>query len=132
MKITPRKYAESLLAALESAPKDKASLYFDNFLKIVERNNDVKILPDIAREIEKIKRENSGIKTVTVTTATPLSRKTAEEISKKLEKTFSSKIEIKADVKADILGGVMIEAGEYLFDKSLKTYINKFKNSIIS
>lgn len=127
MKISPRKYAEALLGALDGTPKNKAEFYLDNFLKIIERNNDVKILLDIVKELEKIGRESAGLKNVTITTTTALSEEAVKEIVQKLEKVFSSKIEIRREVKPDILGGVVIESGEDYFDKSLKSHINKFK-----
>lgn len=130
MKITPTKYAKSLLEALDGAPKETREIYLDNFLKIVERNNDGKNLPDILREIKRIEREKSGIKNVAITAAIALSDGSVAEISKKLEKIFSSKIEIRSEVNPAILGGIVIESGEEIFDKSLRSYINKFKHLI--
>lgn len=132
MKITSIKYAKSLLETLDGASKEKRKVYLDNFLKIIERNNDGKNLPDIFKEIKKIEYEKSGIKNVTITTAIALSDKTTEEISKKLEKIFSSKIEMRCEVSPAIGGGIMIESGEDYFDKSLQSYINKFKHLIIN
>lgn len=130
MKITPTKYAKSLLEALDGAPKEKRDSYLDNFLKIVERNNDGKNLPDILKEIRKLEREKSGIKDVAITAAVALSPESMAEISKKLEKIFSSKIEVRSEVNPAILGGIVIESGEEIFDKSLRSYINKFKHSL--
>lgn len=130
MKITPTKYAKSLLEALDGAPKEKRDSYLDNFLKIVERNNDGKNLPDILKEIRKLEREKSGIKDVAITVAVALSPESMAEISKKLEKIFSSKIEVRSEVNPAILGGIVIESGEEIFDKSLRSYINKFKHSL--
>lgn len=130
MKITPVKYAKSLLEALDGAPKETREIYLDNFLKILERNNDGKNLPDIFKEIKRMEREKSGIKDVTITAAVALSDGTVAEISKKLEKIFSSKIEIRSEVNPSIGGGIVIESGEEIFDKSLRSFINKFKRSL--
>lgn len=130
MKITPIKYAMSLLEALDGASKKERETYLDNFLKIIEKNNDGKILPDVFKEIKKIEQEYSGIKNITITTAVALSAGSVAEISKKLEKIFSSKIEIRFEVSPAILGGIVIESGEEIFDKSLQSYINKFKHLI--
>lgn len=130
MKITPIKYARSLLEALDGASKKERETYLDNFLKIIEKNNDGKNLPDVFKEIKKIEQEYSGIKNVIITTAVALSAGSVAEISKKLEKIFSSKIEIRFEVSPAILGGIVIESGEEIFDKSLQSYINKFKHLI--
>ena len=130
MKISPTKYAKSFLEALEEASKEKREFYLDNFLKVIERNNDGKNLPDILKEVENIKRERSGIKNVMITTAVQLSDRSVAEISKKLEKIFSSKLEVQTEVNPAILGGIVIESGEEIFDKSLRSYINKFKHLI--
>lgn len=132
MKITPVKYAKSLAEALDGAPKEMADSFLDNFLNIVEKNNDGKNLPDILAELKKIEQEKSGIKKISVITAVSLSEKSAEEILKKLEKIFSSKIEIKYKVNPAILGGIVIEKGDEIFDKSLLSHINKFKHLIIN
>jgi len=132
MKITPIKYAKSLLGALEDAPKEKRDFYLDNFLKVIEKNNDGKNLPEILEEIKRIEREKSGIKNVKIVTAVELSDKSAAEISKKLEKIFSSKLETRFEVNPSILGGIVIESGEEIFDKSLQSYLNKFKHLIIN
>lgn len=132
MKITPIKYAKALVEALESAPKAARGAYIDNFLAIVEKNNDLKDLPSILKEIKKIEHDNRGIKNVMVTTAVELSQSSKTEISKKMEKVFSSKVEIAFAIDPSILGGVVIESGEEIFDKSVISYLNKFKHHIIN
>ena len=65
-----------------------------------------------------------------ITTAVALSDGSVAEISKKLEKIFSSKLEVRPKLIPAILGGIVIESGEEIFDKSLRSYINKFKHLI--
>lgn len=129
MKITSRQYAASLLEVIAENPK-KEKEYLDSFLKILEANNSIKILPYIIEDIKNIGEEKSGFKRATAVSAVVLSAETKELIIKKLEKFFKIKIKLSEKVDSKILGGLILEAGDQVLDASISTAINKFKHSL--
>lgn len=130
MKISPKQYAESLLEVLAEAPKNRIEFYLNNFLKIVESNNDAKLLPEIAGEIGRASEEKAGFKKASITAAIELSEEAKKIIVKKLESALKAKIKLSEAVKPDILGGIIIEADNEMLDASARAWINKFKHTL--
>ncbi len=131
MKITPKQYAKSLLEAVAENP-GKEKFYLDNFLKIIGANNDEKNLPCIIEEFKKISEIESGVKEVSAISAIALSDETRTQIIKKLESVFKAKINLSEKVDSNILGGLILEAGNEVLDASINTALGKLKRSLNS
>ncbi len=151
MKISPKQYARSLVEAaggaasfadlrfadsfgkarVASATKAESEkevrVLLDRFFEILEKNSDLKKLPKIISEIEKINDAKSGVKKAKLITAVELSDRTKKEVAQKLENVFKKKIELSAKVVPEILGGMVIEAGNEILDASARAMINKLK-----
>lgn len=132
MKITPKQYAESLIEALTEVSKNQRDICFDNFIKIVDSNGDIRNLPLIIGEIKKIFEDRSGVRQATVTTAVPISEELELSIVKKLESVFKAKIKLNSAVNPDILGGAIIEFDNEVLDESTRAWINGLKQSLNS
>lgn len=110
---------------------EKGRVFFDNFLKIVEENNDGKMLPGIIGEVERLNEKKAGSRKATITTALAISDETKKDIKKKLEDSFKAKIILKQLVDPNILGGIVIETDNEILDASMRTWLDKFKHELI-
>lgn len=132
MKISPKQYARSLVEAAGGASEKEARVLLDRFFEILQKNNDLKKLPKIISEMEKINDAKSGVKKAKIITAVELSDGLKKEVAQKLENVFEEKIELCAKIEPAILGGMVIEAGNEILDASARTRINKFKQALVN
>lgn len=130
MKIAPKQYARALVEAAGGIPEKEKRILLDRFFEILKKNSDLKKLPKIISEMKKISEAKSGIKKVGIVTAVELSEETKKEVAQKLENIFKGKIELSAKVVPEILGGMVIEAGNEILDASTRTMISRFKQAL--
>jgi len=130
MKISPKQYAQSVLECLEGLSPEKGKIFLNNFFRVIEENNDTKLLPDIMGEIEKVKQKKMGIKKASIITALDISKGLKAEIQRKLEERFKAKVELNHEIRPEILGGIIIESEDEVFDSSMRAWLNKFKQSL--
>lgn len=131
MKISAKQYAQAIIGSVEGVSPEKGRVFFDNFLKIVEENNDGKMLPGIIGEVERLNEKKAGSRKATITTALAISDETKKDIKKKLEDSFKAKIILKQLVDPNILGGIVIETDNEILDASMRTWLDKFKHELI-
>lgn len=98
------------------------------FLDVIIKKKREPILSSICEEYIKYYNDYHHIKIVTLTTAQPLSPALTEQIRTMIAEQTQHTIEIKQIVNPDIIGGIMIKMGDYIFDASILAKINKLKN----
>lgn len=122
MKITPQKYAQALAAALEES-KD-ASLTMQNFLSMLRRRKQFRLLPKIVMAFEREWSTRKGIVRVDVAYPKKFESSVAEletSLSQKLGKTIQSH----AKPSGTMIGGYRIKVDDVLVDGSLEGRLTK-------
>lgn len=127
MKISPKQYARSLVETAGGDSEKEEWVLLDRFFEILQKNNDLKKMPKIISEMEKINEAQSGVKKAKLATAVELSDVMKKEVAQKLENVFKERIVLSAKIVPEILGGIIIEAGNEILDASARGTINKFK-----
>ena len=86
-------------------------------------------LPEISVDFMKQYRDFNKISTVKLTTAAPLNASSLNEIKSKLlsSAVTMDKLEIIEKVDPSIIGGVVIEVGDKLYDASISHKLEQFK-----
>lgn len=128
MKINPKQYAKSLLEAITENPGQE-KIYLENFLEIIDVNNDEKKLALIIEEFKKINEAELGVKEVAAVSAIALSDETRKLIIGRLESFFKSKIKLAEKVEPRILGGLILEAEDEVMDASVAMAIRRLRHS---
>ena len=120
MRYTSKKYAEALVSALSGKTEDKTAAA--NFLKLLQKNQDMKKATEILVLAEKLLLEKSGNKKVVLETA----RKTN---TKDFEKSFIKKGDIVQEkINPALVAGVkIIVDGNRQLDLSLLSKLNKIQ-----
>ena len=77
----------------------------------------------------KSKKNIKNIKTVSITTAEPISDQTKSEIMTYIKKTGGDEIELTEIVDEDIIGGVIIKMGDKQLDASVTRNIKELKKT---
>jgi len=97
------------------------------FIALLQKNQSLNKLPYIIKEFEIYSDKVQGNEKAVIKTARELPKSSIEEIKKFL----SLKGEVKVKMDENILGGVVVQVGNKIFDASLKTQINKLKQQLI-
>lgn len=97
------------------------------FVEIVIRKKREKHLHHIALKFEDLYLEYKNVKKALVISAMPLTENLRKEIKQMLEEETKSKIVMEEKVKPDIIGGLIIQLGDQLFDDSIHHKLEKLR-----
>lgn len=126
--ITVEQYAQALHQAVEETnPKDHDKV-LDNFVKILSENGDIGKYPDIEKEYERLQAKAQGIEEVTVITAQEMPH--AKQLIGELNELAGKKLKINHEIDANLIGGMVIRAGDTLIDASVKRELAELGKAI--
>ncbi|MBI4994617.1 ATP synthase F1 subunit delta [Candidatus Peregrinibacteria bacterium] len=132
MKISSKKYAQALIAALENAGDPKPMI--KNLLNLLRKKHQLKLLPKILQAFEE--QWNQAHDIVKMEVSCP---KKFESSLQVLEKSLEGappsggkKLIFKPKIDDSLMGGFKIRSGDTLIDASLKTRLKKLEHRIIS
>lgn len=129
MKFNHRQYAQALHEALaDTAPKDQDKV-IENFIEVLKAKGDLAEYEKIIAAYEVYDREQRGVTEVEVTTAEG-STKVNKSLIDDLNKIVGSDIEVKEKVDSNLIGGVVIRAGDTLIDASLKNQLDQLQKNL--
>lgn len=91
-----------------------------NFLNLLADNNRLGALVEIAVLFEGLKAEHEKSVDVRVTAASELSADMKAKLAAKLETKLQRKVNLSYDINPELLGGVIIRAGDMVIDGSVR------------
>ncbi len=91
------------------------------------KGNTLKYIADEFRfEIEKFFATVKG----EIITAFPVDEETVNQIKEKVESRLGKKVEFETKQDPSIIGGIIVKAGSYVLDSSIKTYLQKLEQQL--
>jgi len=125
-KHSARQYAIALWRATKGLKgKDLESAIF-NFASLLSQQRMLKKANVIINHFISYSKKQDGIQDLELTSAYPLSEKTIDSI----KKIFGKKIEVVCGTDRSLIGGVIIKTRDRILDASIKTQLNKLKQSL--
>lgn len=107
-----------------------ASKSFTNFLRVLAKHERTELLPLIlSLAWEEFERRN-GQKRVRLKSAAPLSQEQLDRITERLRNALSSEPILMPTVDADLLGGLVIQIDDTVYDGSLKTRLRELSQRL--
>ena len=103
-----------------------------NFVRTLADNKRLTLLPQIAELFEAFKAAQEQSVDVEVLSAFPLSDEQIDKLSEKLRNKLSSEIRLANTVDSELIGGVVIRAGDLVIDSSIKTRLAKLADAMLS
>ena len=85
-------------------------------------------LPAIMKHLNKIKEESQGFVLAQVESAFPLSPDLKEQLVQKLKLFFGKLVLLKEKPNPQLIGGLKIRAGGFVFDDSLSFHLKKIES----
>lgn len=130
MKFTHRQYAQALYEALQDTNTKNHDSVIENFISILRQKGDLGEYEEIVEVFEAYDKQQRGITDVELLTATP-DTKISKSIVDELNSLVGNNIELKHKVDSNLIGGVVIKAGDTLIDGSVKHHLDHLRNTLI-
>lgn len=115
-------------AVIESAGLDKT---VGNFLKVLLDAGKMPVLPQVAAEYAAMADEATGKVRGEVAAPSALEAAEVERIAAALSKALGKQVILESREDAALIGGVVARVGNLVFDASVRTQIQRMKESLI-
>ncbi|MBD1372131.1 F0F1 ATP synthase subunit delta [Hazenella sp. IB182357] len=102
---------------------------FNLLLLLVERGRE-DTLNLILTEYKALANHQRGVAEAVVTSAFPLSEDDKKQIVNTFEPKIGKTLSIKEVVNSDLLGGIIVQIGDRLYDGSLKSKLTRFQKDL--
>ncbi len=119
-------FAKALYEITKDAPEAKIPEIIKEFFVVLQKNNKLKKIDYIVDEYIKYAKKQSGIKTIEIETAQPITDNTID----KIKKIFGEQSEISQKINKSLLGGARITVDDMIYDGSLTAQLQKLKHLI--
>jgi len=104
---------------------------FTNFLRLAAEKGRAGEIVEIAHEFERLVAREERRLTVELTTARELSDDEAKAIVSQIEKAAGRTVEATRSVDPDLVGGIVLQAGEYRVDASIRGRLERLRQDLI-
>lgn len=98
---------------------------FSNFMQLIAKNGRIPLLADVNNLFEQLRAEEEKTIEVKVVSAVPLTDEYREKLQQALKQRFEKTVELECHVDESIIGGVVIHAGDFLIDASLRGKLDR-------
>jgi F-type H+-transporting ATPase subunit delta len=123
---------ERKAAVIRSAFSGRASELFVNFLLVLNNHERLDVLRPIAAAYRELRDERFGLLRVLVRTALPLPIDQQEKLKRQLRETFHKEPVLETQTDPELLGGLVVRVGDWLYDHSVKNELESIRNQIIA
>jgi len=124
--LTAEQKAQSLIDLCGDAVSDNVK----NFVGVLASNNRLDAIATISELFEDLKAQQEKFADVKVTSAFTLDAAVEKSLASKLGKTLGSDVSVSTIVDKDLIGGVVIRAGDTVIDSSVKGRLAKLAESL--
>lgn len=132
MRITVSQYAKSLYEATKEKPQAEVDLMAENFVKLLQKNNQLKLAKNILEKFSAIHNAENGIVEASVVSSETPSSETLKSVEDFIAKKYSAKkVILTNNVDKGIKGGIIIRVGDEMMDASIVKKISNLKMALI-
>jgi F-type H+-transporting ATPase subunit delta len=122
---------EARANTLRSAFAGRVSDIFLNFLLVLNDHERLELLRPIAQNYRDLLEQQAGKVRVQVRTAVPLPDDQRERLLGELREVTRREPILEPTVDPDLLGGLVVQVGDWLYDASVKTRLETLRNELV-
>ncbi|MCX6782162.1 MAG: ATP synthase F1 subunit delta [Candidatus Magasanikbacteria bacterium] len=126
-KNSPRQYGIAFWQATRGLKGADLGLAISNFVALLARERMIKKSDEVIRSFIQYAKEQDGVEDIEIISAHPLSDKVINSI----KNIFGNKVDAIQKTDASLIGGVIIRTRDKILDASIKSQLNKLKQSLI-
>lgn len=108
-----------------------ANRAFKSFLTVLMHYRRLPLLPEIATQFETLRRSSEHRLKVNVTSAVEMGQDQLEKLAARLREKFGTEIEMETDVDKDLLGGLVVRAGDKVIDASVRGRLEQLGRQLV-
>ncbi len=123
---------DSKAKAIHAAFDDRAGELLTNLLLVLNDHDRLDLLRPIYYAFKELRDERAGRVRVTVRSAAPLATDQIDKLRRELRDTFHKEPVLATDIDPDLLGGLVVQMGDWVFDGSVRTRLENIKNQILT
>jgi len=127
---SPRVAKGQLAGLLGEVLGGKLSSQQLNLIRVLAENQRLMVAPEIAAHFEVLKAEAEKTVNVEVQSAFELSTTQQEKIAVSLKKRLAREVNLVCSVNKELLGGIVIRAGDKVIDGSARTRLGEMANAL--
>ena len=127
---SPRDAKVQIASLMEGFLGGQAKAQQRNFVHVLADNQRMLLLPEIAAIFEVLRAEAEKTVNVVVDSAFELSAAQQEKIVSALKARMGREIKLVCNIDKDLLGGVVIRAGDQVIDGSARTRLSEMANAL--
>jgi len=127
---SPRIIKSQLVELMVALSGGKFSEIQLNFIKLLIEGQRLILLPEIVMLFEIMRAEAEKNVDVVVTSAFDLSEAQKQKIADALQKRMGREIRLSCETERNLLGGVIIRAGDKVIDGSARTHLSELANAL--
>jgi F-type H+-transporting ATPase subunit delta len=103
-----------------------------NFLQLLAIKHRLDLLPEIAELFETYRIEQEKTVRVHVTSATPLNNVEQQQLMQALKMRLRREVTLECAVDSALLGGVVLKAGDWVLDDSIRSKLTRLSATLIN
>ena len=127
---SPRIAKRQLESLMDGLLGSQAKAPLRNFIRVLIDNQRLLVLPEIAATFEILRAEAEKTVNVVVDSAFEMSVAQQEKIVRSLKARLGREIKLTCKVNKELLGGVVIRAGDKVIDGSARTRLGEMANAL--
>ena len=116
---------------IERTMAGKVGDVFLNFLLVLNDHERLYLLPGIRATIKDLANERAGRLEVRVASAVPLPDDQRESLRRQLREAFRKEPVLDENVDPDLLGGIVVRVGDWLYDASVRTRLDNIRKQLL-
>jgi F-type H+-transporting ATPase subunit delta len=128
----PSLTAEQQASMLSDVCGDAISAQVSNFIAILAANKRLALLPEIHSMFVEFKANQEKTVDVEVVSAFDLAEEAQDRLAVSLGKKLERQVTVRTSTDSDLLGGVLIRAGDLVIDGSVRGRLNKLAEAMNS
>lgn len=103
-----------------------------NLVKVMAENSRLLVIPEVYTQFMVMRHEYEKQMDVDVISATELSDAQRKSVTKKLEARFKRQVKLTCSVDQALLGGMIIRAGDFVIDNSIRGQVRRLGEALQS
>jgi len=104
---------------------------FKSFLTVLMHYRRLPLLPEITVQFETLRRASEQRLKVSVTSAVEMAPDQIEKLAVRLREKFGTEIEMETGVDADLIGGLVVRAGDKVIDASVRGRLEQLGRQLV-
>lgn len=101
-----------------------------NMVRVLATNKRLALLPEVARLFDQLKAIADGLRKIDISSAYAVSADQKKALSSALKKKFGGDVELNVEKDPDLIGGLMIRAGDIVIDGSVRGKLDQLTNEL--